>query len=172
MGDGKMYATKFNPVFCKLNLLDNVTEILSHNNETDIIVPNVFNVDPKIINGFTRSIIDKWPSIQNNLYLQKHALGQNNYIEILNRKNNRLFLCQMFTDIKKRHSKKNINYAYLTQCLLQVRQRCHHAKNTHDREIQIHCPKFGTGNSGGRWSTILDLITDYWSGIPTFFYSH
>lgn len=167
-----MYTTKFHPVICKSNLLDDVTAILSDTNEVDIIIPNVFNVDPHTINSFTRSVIDRWPTIKDNLYLQKHSLGQNNYIEIFRQKNNRLFLCQMFTDTKKKHGKKNINYAYLTHCLLQVRQRCHHAKNNQGREMQIHCPKFGTENSGGRWTTVLDLITDYWSGIPTFIYSN
>lgn len=168
-----MSLIKSQPVFYKSNLLDQVEKVLvNENKELDIIIANVCNINPKILNGFTKTLISRFPNIADNLSIQKHDLGQNNYIQVSKNNNSRLFFCQMFTDRKNQKTKKNINYVYLSQCLLQVRQQCHHAKKDLDKEVQIHCPKFGTGHSGGRWSTILDMVTDYWDGIPTFFYTH
>ena len=62
---------------------------------------------------------------------------------------------------------RNINYIHLVNCMVGVRNFCLQNK---DKRTEIHAPKFGTSCSGGRWSTISDLIQDCWQGLPVYIY--
>lgn len=151
------------------NLFESISEIINNKSkETDIIVPNISNVDFKIKSPFIINAESKYPAITNELQIQKHQLGQNLFIKTSRINNNNLYFCQMFCDKNTRF--KNINYIHLVSCMIDVRNFCLKIKNQEDKNVEIHAPKFGTGKSGGRWTTISDLINDCWQGIPTFIY--
>jgi len=38
--------------------------------------------------------------------------------------------------------------------------------------VEIHCPKFGSGLSGGDWNFISDLIDDIWGKYTVFIYNY
>lgn len=152
------------------NLISNVINIVANTNtEIDIVIPNISNLDTTINTNFLHVATEKFPIIKDTLAVQKHSLGKNLYIKTQRTMNNNIYFCQMFCDKNSKY--RNINYIHLVNCMLDVRNFCLETKRKTDKQIEIHCPKFGTGISGGRWSTILDLITDCWNGIPTFIYT-
>jgi hypothetical protein len=152
------------------DLLSNVTSIVSNNTtEIDIVIPNISNIDTTIKTNFLRGAIEKFPIIQTTLDIQKYNLGKNCYIKTQRIMNNNIYFCQMFCDKNSRN--RNINYIHLVNCMVDIRNFCLEIKRKTEKQIEIHCPKFGTGISGGRWSTISDLMTDCWYGIPTFIYT-
>lgn len=151
------------------DLFDSISEIISNKNqEQDIIIPNISNIDFNTKSRFTIMAEERYPVIANEIQAQKHQLGQNLFIKADRINNNNIYFCQMFCDRNSRF--KNINYIHLVSCMIGVRSFCSNIKNKEDKHIEIHAPKFGAGKSGGRWSTISDLINDCWQGIPTFIY--
>lgn len=158
-----------NLIYYNSDLISSVDSIISNTNtEIDIVIPNISNLDTSIKTTFIKQATIKYPIIQDMLEVQKHCLGKNCYIKVKRTGNNNIYFCQMFCD--RQHKIKNINYIHLVNCMVDVRNFCLDIKRKTDKKIEIHCPKFGTEISGGRWSTISDLISDCWSGIPTFIY--
>lgn len=161
--------TQSSIVYYSQDLLDSLVSLIKNTNtEKDIIVPNISNIDNKIQNNFLKRSISKYNSIQETLNVQKHQLGKNCFVKVERINNNNIYFCQMFCD--KLSKSRNINYIHLVNCMIDIRNFCVNIKKKEDKNVEIHAPKFGTGISGGRWSTITDLIEDCWSGIPTFIY--
>jgi hypothetical protein len=161
--------TQSNIIYYTGNLFDNINEQINNTKiEKDIIIPNISNIDLKIKTGFLKQAITIYPVIQEALEVQQYKLGKNCLIRVKRVDNNNLYFCQMFCD---KHSKfRNINYIHLINCMIDVRNFCLDLKKSSDKNIEIHAPRFGTAMSGGRWSTIADLIDDCWFGIPVFVY--
>lgn len=156
-------------VYYDTDLFDDILSLASDTHtEKDIIVPNVSNIDPNTMTSFQKRAMQIYPAIQDNIDVQKHNLGQNCFIKVYRKNNNNIYFCQMFSD--KNNKLKNINYIHLVNCMIGVRNFCFDIKGKEEKQVEIHCPKFGTGVSGGKWPTIADLITDCWNGIPTFVY--
>lgn len=136
----------------------------------DIIIPHVCNSSGKFDTGFSCILAKKFPEVKANYeILHNYKLGENQKV----RSGNKIFInmiCQN-GNIRK-NNQRPINYFHLMRCMLDVR---HFIKtNYSDSEIktfQIHCPKFGTGSSGGNWNFISDLIEDAWGDLGVFVYS-
>jgi len=157
------YATESNDIF------DSIENILNDKNKSrDVIVPNISNIDLSIVTSFYKQASLKYPIIEQTVSANKNILGNSSIIEVKKKHNNTLYFCQMFCDRKSRI--KNIHYAHLVNCMIDLRKFCILKNKKEYTTIEIHAPKFGTGISGGRWSTISDLISDCWYGIPTFIY--
>ena len=109
--------------------------------------------------------MERYPIIEQHLELEKHTLGKNSYVNIARFGNSKIYFCQMFCDRNTQF--RNINYIHLVNCMVGVRNFCLQNK---DKRTEIHAPKFGTACSGGRWSTISDLIQDCWQGLPVYIY--
>ncbi len=153
-------------VYYTTDLLNSTEDIASAGHtEVDIVIPTVVNIDNKIHTNFLKQATEKYPVIQKHLELEKHTLGKNSYVDVARYGNNKIYFCQMFCDRNTKH--RNINYIHLVNCMVGVRNFCLQNK---DKRTEIHSPKFGTSCSGGRWSTISDLIQDCWQGLPVYIY--
>jgi hypothetical protein len=161
--------TRTDLVYYSGDLFETINSLINNNNtEKNIIVPNISNITTNIQTRFFKTAIAKYPIIQETTFVQQHKLGQNSFIKVARKGNSNIYFCQMFCD--KPNKYKNINYIHLVNCMIDVRNFCINLKRKEDKIIEIHAPKFGVGISGGRWSTISDLIEDCWYGIPTFVY--
>lgn len=150
-------------------LFDNIKSMVNNQKiEKDIIIPNVSNIDSTIQNDFLIKATNEYPSMQGTINLQKYPLGTNSITKVYRANNNNVYFCQMFAD--KRKKPRNINYIHLVNCMIDIRNFCLNMKKKEDKTIEIHAPRFGLDRSGGKWSTIVDLIEDCWSGIPVFVY--
>lgn len=164
----KTYTEKY-AYNTKEDILTKIQQTIHTNSyELDIIVPYTCDINPNISNVFFKSATQHFKTLLTNTSLQQHKLGQINLINVAKHHNNNIYFCQMFTDKKSRY--RSINYIHLINCMLEIRNICFKIK-TQDKTVEIHSPKFGIGLSGGRWSTIADLITDCWNGIPTYIYN-
>jgi hypothetical protein len=142
-------------------------EKLSKN--TDIIIPHVCNNNGKFDSGFASILAKKHPEVKINYeLLHNYKLGDNQKVKL----GNRIFInmiCQ--NGYIQKNNPRPLNYFNLVKCMADVK---HFIKNNYsDSEIktfQIHCPKFGTGSSGGNWNFISDLIEDVWGDLDVFVY--
>lgn len=155
--------------YSKDDIISKVQQIIKNNSyELDIIIPYTCDINNLNNNTFFNIATQHFKKLETNTSLQQHKLGQINMINVAKHNNNNLYFCQMFTDKKNKY--RNINYIHLINCMLEIRNICAKIRQQ-DKRIEIHAPKFGTGTSGGRWSTIVDLVTDCWSGIPVYIYN-
>ncbi len=67
---------------------------------------------------------------------------------------------------------KPIKYEALIGCMSLIRDRMNKAK-TLGVEVEIHAPRFGSGNAGGTWEFIEDIINEVWveAEIPVYIYA-
>jgi len=150
------------------HLFDSIKNIASNQLfECDIIVPNVCNIDTKQGSPFMQESQRVFPKLLGLDVHGRQKLGFNQYIEVARYKKNRIFFCNMYAE-KHRKNKRNLNYLYLFNCMIHLRNLCYESKKNTDRLIKIHSRKdaFGINNNrGGKWSTISDILADCWNGI-------
>lgn len=163
------------------NILDKIRDIASGkcNNtmqaykECDIIVPVVCNISNNKMTEFMQEAGNLFPVLKTFVYEGKQKLGQTNFIKAGAFKNNNIYFCKMFTNKHQRH-RRNINYAHLVKCMLDIRNISLNLKKKIDKDVQIHCHKESLGigsSSGGKWNTISDLIKDCWQGMEVTIYA-
>lgn len=151
----------------KSNIFDVITEKMQDaSKSTDIVVPHICNIDCNVTTNFYKKACEYYPTIHQFTLAENHNLGRCSILKVKKEHNNTLWFCQMFTDKTSKY--KNINYMYLQNCLVELRRFCLTSIKKEYLNLEIHTIKFGTGISGGRWSTVSDLISDSLQGIPTF----
>lgn len=168
MSRKQMVATANNYTISNENIFYNIRDIASnHLYEKTILVPSVCNVNFEKVTDFIVEAQKVFPSLLAYTINGKQRLGHNSFIEAETIKNNKIYFCNMYAE-KNRKGFRNINYLHLFSCMLEIRNICFNLKTKQDRNVEIHCPKNALGihnYSGGRWSTISDMIADCWSGI-------
>tara|TARA_R100000278_G_scaffold58246_3_gene47850 strand:+ start:1409 stop:1936 length:528 start_codon:yes stop_codon:yes gene_type:complete len=163
------------------NILDSIRDIASGKvmtaidayKECDIIVPVACNISNNKTTGLLKEASYVFPVLKTSEYEGKQKLGQSNFIKVGTFKNNNIYFCKMFVGKHQRH-RRNINYAHLVKCMLDIRNAATNLKKKFDKDIQIHCSKqdIGITNTfGGKWSTISDLIKDCWQGMEVTIYA-
>lgn len=158
----KKYKLIYGDIFETINKL---------NKNIDIIIPHVCNNSGKFDTGFSSILEKKYPEVKMNYeLLHSYKLGENQKIKV----NNLIFInmiCQNGSINK--NNPRPLNYFSLVKCMSDVG---HFIKNNYSdsdiKELQIHCPKFGAGSSGGNWNFISDLIEDIWGTLNVSVYSH
>ena len=149
------------------NIFDVISQRLQDkNNSRDIVIPNICNINCNIVTNFYKKACEYYPIIHQYTLAENHYLGRCSILKVQKENNNTLWFCQMFTDKASKY--KNMNYMYLQNCLVELRRFCFNMIKKEYLNVEIHSIKFGTGVSGGRWSTVSDLISDTLQGIPTF----
>ena len=161
-----MKLKRSNIVYYKDNLFDGITQSLKDNDrDTVIYIPTTFDTTNSQKTDLYQSVLSRFPYVADQAFIQQHNIGDTNRIG-LNRDKS-LYLFQMFANRTK--GRRKIHYGNLVKCMMKV-QSDNFAYKSQDVRLEIHCAKFGTGSTGGRWSTIHDLIVDCWAGIPVFVY--
>jgi len=144
---------------------------------SSVIIPHVCNNINLFGAGFAAAIDNKFPSVKENFHLlgNKAKLGYVQYINVSQNKtsNNSLIIANMIAQNKtiSHNNPRPLNYEALVRCMVDVRNYIVKLKNL-DTNVEIHCPKFGSGLAGGNWNFIEQLIVDIWNQLPVFVYSY
>lgn len=144
----------------------------------NVIIPHVCNNIGVFGGGFSGSISNEFPIVRENFYLlgKKTKLGYVQFISVLKntQNHNSLIVANMIAQngtIGKDNSRP-LNYEYLVKCMTDVRNYSENLKQSSEQNVEIHCPKFGSGLAGGNWNLIEYLIEDIWSNQKVFVYSY
>ena len=165
------------------NLFDIVENRISCGHEgATVFVPHVCNNIDLFGAGFAAQVADKYPSAKTNYHLLgKNFLSKNmGYSQVLKVKENekykhKLYIVNMIAQngVRSYDNNRPLNYYGLVKSMVMLAQFIE--TNTgflnKTENVEIHCPKFGSGLAGGNWSFINDLIDDIWSKYPVFIYS-
>jgi len=160
--DSKRYKLVYGDIFEYVDKIDK---------KIDIIIPHVCNNNGKFNTGFASILGKKYPEVKVN-YEISHAykMGENQRVKV----GNKVFINMICQNGEiGRNNSRPLNYFSLARCLAEVRYFIKNTYNDSDiKTCQIHCPKFGTGSSGGNWNFISDLIEDVWVDLDVFVYSY
>lgn len=178
MGKNKMnsyfYYNNSEDIFCK-------TESLikdSSSNHSCIIIPHVCNNISVFGGGFAKDVGDRYPIVRENflaLGKKESKLGKVQYIDVYTNNNSKtkLVFANMIAQngVKSEKNIRPLNYNALVYCMNDIIRFCSNLKTNHIENIEIHCPKFGSGLAGGNWFFIQDLIKDIWHHYPVYIYN-
>jgi hypothetical protein len=139
-----------------------------------VIIPHVCNNVGVFGAGFAASVKNNYPIVSSNFELLGNnlKLGYVQYVSV--RKdavyNHEIIFANMIAQkgFLGRNNPRPLSYEALVKCMIDVRNfitKC-------DKDnIEIHCPKFGSGLAGGNWLFIKELISDIWHSQNVFVYS-
>jgi hypothetical protein len=153
------------------------------NSGSTVIVPHVCNNVDQFGAGFASAVASHYPAVKSNYHmLGKSFLRANlGYSQIINvhedpKFKHKLIFVNMISQngIKNPNNPRPLNYLALVKSMATVSNYIN--MNTgfiHKTEnVEIHCPKFGSGLSGGDWNFISDLIDDIWGKYTVFVYNY
>ena len=162
------------PITNRKNIFDiSISRINSERNGATVIIPHVCNNVGLFGAGFALDLRNRFPEVATNFELlgKKTKLGYVQYIEVMKNKNyqHKLYVANMIAQNKiiSHNNKRPLNYEYLVKCMIDVRN---HIYDLNLEQVEIHCPKFGSGLAGGNWLFIQHLIDDIWHNIPVMVY--
>lgn len=149
------------------------------NNGFSIIVPHVCNNIGAFGAGFAGAISKHYPIVKENYHLLGLSFLKNNpgyvqFIEVYKdaKFGHKLIFANMIAQngLINKQNTRPLNYLSLAKSMIGINQYI--SKNfDNENRIQIHCPKFGSGLSGGNWNFIEELIKDIWTKHPIFIYT-
>lgn len=155
--------------YVKDNIFDVTLRVIKNKPEVKIYIPVLYGLSSKYTSKFVESLINRFPLLQQQTYLQQHKSGDTNTIQLNSYGHNSINLFQMFATQEYNH--KKINYLYLIHCMIDLKRK-YLAHKERDILLEIHCPKiFGCDHGCGNWSTMSDLMSDCWHGISTTIYN-
>lgn len=146
------------------------------NNGISIIIPHVCNNINLFGAGFAAYLANKFPIVKENFHLlgNKAKLGHVQYIKIISNHENKkdLIVANMIAQNKTISpiNPRPLNYEALINCMSNIRNFIYEKQKISETQVELHCPKFGSGLAGGNWKFISQLIEDCWRNIPVFVY--
>lgn len=154
------------------------SRINSTNNGSSVIIPHVCNNIDVFGAGFAAAISNRYPIVKENFHLlgNKSKLGYVQYVSASKNKSYgyEIIFANMIAQNKtiSNNNPRPLNYEFLVKCMIDVRNYAIKYIDDHDTNIEIHCPKFGSGLAGGNWNFIENLIQDIWGCFSVFVYSY
>ncbi len=146
-----------------------------------VFVPHVCNNVDLFGAGFAGDISLRYPEVEANYHLLgKSFLTKNmGYSQILKIKEtepykHKFYVVNMIAQngTKSIQNHRPLNYYGLIKSMVSLAKFID--TNTgflnKTENIEIHCPRFGSGLAGGNWNFISDLIEDVWGKYPVFVY--
>ena len=157
-------------MYSKEDLFETVETILQDNKTNLIIVPHVCNNINVFGGGFTKSINNHYPIVQENFYLlgKQAQLGYTQFVNVKtnSKTNSKIVFANMIAQngIISKKNTRPLNYAALVKTMIEVKKFIDMENKNNDIDATtIHAPKFGSGLAGGDWRFIENLIEDIWS---------
>jgi hypothetical protein len=168
---------KHNTVYHLIKNKD-ILELATNRTTThNIIIPHVCNNVNGFGAGFAGYLSSKLPHVKENFHLlgNKAKLGYTQFIDAYINKdtNNKIIIANMIAQngLISKLNTRPLNYFALASCMSTVKNQIINLKNKDvSTDIEIHCPKFGSGLAGGDWQFISELISDIWTNIPVYVY--
>jgi hypothetical protein len=151
--------------------------IKSGNYGCSVIIPHVCNNIDTFGGGFTGDIHKSYPMVKDNYHMlgKKNVLGYTQYVvaDKDDKFKHQLIFANMIAQNGTISAKnpRPLNYLSLVKCMIDIKQYIKQNFNE-DHNVQIHCPKFGSGLAGGNWFFIQELIQDIWGEFSVFVYSY
>lgn len=151
--------------------------INADHNGSSVIIPHVCNNIDLFGAGFASAVARVFPSAKADYHmLGKKFLKENlGYCQIIKVDENskykhKLYIANMIAQngIISNDNPRPINYFALVKSMYNLsnfinEKMKQNAEIGNSSNIEIHCPKFGSGLAGGNWYFISDLIEDIWS---------
>lgn len=144
-----------------------------------VFVPHVCNNIDLFGAGFAAAVASHYPEVKTNYHLLGKNFLSNNfgYSQILMvdeepKYRHKLFFVNMIAQngVKGYNNPRPLNYFALSQSMYKLSHFIH--KNFNNiNDVEIHCPKFGSGLAGGNWEFISDLIDDIWAKFFVMIYN-
>lgn len=148
-----------------------------------VFVPHVCNNIDLFGAGFAAQIADRYPSVKTDYHLLGKGFLQKNmgYAQVIKvfeeaKYKHKLYIVNMIAQngVIGPNNARPLNYFGLVKAMSSVAQYI--ANNTgffnKTENVEIHCPKFGSGLAGGNWDFISDLIEDIWGKQKVFVYAN
>lgn len=184
----KTFNTRKNHNYSYAISNENIFDIISqrvkgaHEGST-VLVPHVCNNIDLFGAGFAAQIAQFFPSVKTDYHLLGKKFLQTNmgYAQMLKvyeepKYKHKLYIVNMIAQngVVGPKNVRPINYYGLVKSMASVARFIDSSTGflQKSENVEIHCPKFGSGLAGGNWSFISDLIEDIWGKYPVFVYSH
>tara|TARA_B100001778_G_scaffold89497_2_gene72957 strand:+ start:1738 stop:2280 length:543 start_codon:yes stop_codon:yes gene_type:complete len=172
--------TSTRPVYTTVSKRNIFTEtkdrIQGKQNGATVIVPHVCNNIGLFNGGFAAAVAKEYPLVKENYSMlgQKMKLGYTQFVTVAkdSEYNYEIIFANMIAQnkIKTIKNTRPLNYAALTYCMSYVKMYAkQYRKDNENLNVEIHCPKFGSGLAGGDWRFVSELIQDSWSDIKNIF---
>lgn len=158
------------------------SRISGGNSGSTVFVPHVCNNIDLFGAGFAAQVGEKYPDVKANYHmLGKNFLTKNmGYSQIVKTKEDKLYKHKLYfvnmvaqNGIRSHNNPRPINYYGLVKSMVALAKFID--SNTgflnKTEQVEIHCPKFGSGLAGGNWLFISDLIKDIWGKYPVIVYT-
>ena len=121
------------------------------------IIPHVCNDKGRFGAGFVLALDKKWPGVKET-YRDMFERAKGGLGEVSAEKvEDDIYVVNMIAQHGTGEYGKPIRYGALAFCMEKVGMLVKKFK-----DASIHCPKFGSGLSGGDWNFILELIEEMW----------
>lgn len=168
-----------NPVqYTNKNIFDITKDrVTAGNNGCTVFIPHVCNNIDAFGAGFAAQVADKYPIVKADYHMLgktflKNNMGHAQFIKAFEdtKHRHKLFFVNMIAQngLINKSNPRPLNYVGLVKAMLSVsnyiQNQTGFSNNTEN--VEIHCPKFGSGLAGGNWHFISDLIEDIW--VPKF----
>ena len=147
--------------------------VSSEKNGATVFIPHVCNNIDLFGAGFAADIADKFPSVKADYHMLGKNFLKNNfgYAQIIKvmeetRHKQKLYIVNMIAQngVQSKNNLRPLNYFALAKSMgiLSSFILSNTGYLNKSENIEIHCPKFGSGLAGGNWNFISDLIDDVW----------
>lgn len=165
------------------NIFDIIqSRVKAANNGCSIFVPHVCNNIDQFGAGFAAQVADRFPSVKANYHMLGKSFLQKNmgYAQIVQvaeeqTYKHKLFFVNMIAQngVRSESNPRPLNYFALVKSmnLLSNYITNYIAASNMSVNVEIHCPKFGSGLAGGDWNLISYLIDDIWNKFPVIAYN-
>lgn len=172
----KNVATAYSLV-ARHNIFDVISKRISaEENGATVVVPHVCNNLNLFGAGFAKAIASNYPIVKENyhMFCAKNKLGQTQFVETSKntKYGHKIIFANMIAQngIKNAKNTRPLNYAALVYCMNSVKNYVKNFEKTNDNtNVEIHCPKFGSGLAGGDWRLISELIKDVWFDVKSIY---
>lgn len=147
--------------------------VSSEKNGATVFIPHVCNNIDLFGAGFAADIADKFPSVKADYHMLGKNFLKNNfgYAQIIKvmeetRHKQKLYIVNMIAQngVQSKNNPRPLNYFALAKSMgiLSSFILSNTGYLSKSENIEIHCPKFGSGLAGGNWNFVSDLIDDVW----------
>jgi hypothetical protein len=137
-----------------------------------VVVPHVCNNVDLFGGGFAAEVAKEFPIVKENFHLlgKQAKLGQCQFVSAMKdpEYGYEIIFANMIAqnNIRSNKNPRPLNYAALVYAMNNVKLFILEYRKKHENmNVEIHCPKFGSGLAGGDWRFITELVKDIWYPI-------
>lgn len=184
MNRTSFYKKEYSYILSNDNIFNIISDrVRAENNGSTVFVPHVCNNIDLFGAGFAAQVAQNFPTVKADYHLLgKKFLSDNpGYSQILKiyeepKYKHKLYFVNMIAQngVIGPKNPRPLNYLSLVKSMISlsrfIENNTGYSQKT--EQIEIHCPKFGSGLAGGNWNFISNLIEDIWGKYTVFVYNY